>query len=265
MKNASASAKTDSQSTNGTDANVSLLDRAVNILDAFSEAQPELTLTEIVGKTQLHKATAHRLLASLRKLHLIEKDEGTGKYSLGLRMIAYADIAKGQNSFVARGRATMLELREQTRQTIYLSVRMGDYRYDVEQIQGFTETRLSVSLGEAKLLEIGAAGHVMLAAMSADEFGEYLSRTKKLRRPETDVAALTRDVELIRQVGYGESLGHGGMTAVAAPVWGPGYTLLGTISSILSLEMFERDHATVAKFLVTASKKLSAQLGAPTI
>ncbi|MDO8276519.1 MAG: IclR family transcriptional regulator, partial [Burkholderiaceae bacterium] len=241
---------------------ISSLDRAIDLLETFSEAQPELTLTEIVGKTGYHKATVFRLLTSLRHRLLLTKDDHTGKYRLGLRMVAFADIAKAGNNFIGQARNAMLELRDETRQTIYLSVRKGDYRYDIEQIQGLAETRLSILLGEPKLLEIGAAGRVMLACMSDEEVDGYFSRTRKLRLASTNVTSVKREVAEIRKRGYGESLGHGGMTAIAAPLWGVGNAPLGTISTILALDVFKRDHGRVAAALVARVGALSQALGA---
>ncbi|MDO8942911.1 MAG: IclR family transcriptional regulator [Burkholderiaceae bacterium] len=241
---------------------ISSLDRAIDLLETFTEAQPELTLTEIVGKTGYHKATVFRLLTSLRHRLLLTKDDNTGKYRIGLRMLAFADIAKAGNNFVGQARRAMLELRDETRQTIYLSVRKGDYRYDIEQIQGLAETRLSISLGEPKLLEIGAAGRVMLACMKDEDVDGYFSRTRKQRLASTNVAAVKREVAEIRHQGYGESLGNGGMTAIAAPLWGVGNVPLGTVSMILALDVFKRDHGRMAAALVARVGALSQALGA---
>ena len=243
--------------------NVTPLDRAINVLEAFTEEQPELSLSEMVVMTGLHKATAFRLLAALRKRHFVAKDDKSGRYRLGLRMIGFADVAKANNNFIAQARKAMLELRDETRQTIYLSVRMGDHRLDIEQIQGLTETRLSIALGHPKLLEIGAAGVVMLASTSDQDVDDYMTRTMKMRLATTDVPALKKDIARTRKRGYGESKGHSGLTAIAAPIWGLGNSFMGTVSIILSPDRFESDRAAMAVKLVACAKRLSLSLGAP--
>ena len=58
---------------------ISSLDRAIDVLEAFSEPEPQLTLTEIVGKTGMHKATVFRLLSVLRRRNLVTKEDATGR------------------------------------------------------------------------------------------------------------------------------------------------------------------------------------------
>jgi DNA-binding IclR family transcriptional regulator len=241
---------------------VSSLDRAFDVLEAFSEARPELSLMDIVAATGLHKATAFRLLSSLRKRHVIAKDERTGRYHLGFRLVGLADIAKAHNAFIGQARAAMVSLRDETLHTVYLSVRRGDHRFDIEQILGLTEPRLSIPLGQAKLLEAGAAGRVMLAALSDGEVDDYLARTEAVRLPDTDVAALRRDIARVRQVGYGESSRQVSLSAVSTPVLGPGNEFLCTISIILPVDRYERDHTHMAETLRDRIRRLSRELGA---
>jgi len=243
--------------------NISSLDRAIIVLEAFSETRPELTLTEIVGITGLHKATAFRLLASLGKRHLVAKDENTGRYRLGLRMVAFANVAKAHNNLIAEARKVMAALSDDTMQTVYLSVRIGEHRFDIEQhVSGLTETMLSTRLAQPKLLEVGAAGAVMLASTSDQEIEAYLARTSKSRLPSTDVDLLWRNIRRIRKQGYGESKGASGLSAISAPVWGMGDEFLGTISMILPLDKFEQERVAMAQKLVACAHRLSASLGA---
>jgi IclR family KDG regulon transcriptional repressor len=243
------------------DYKVSSVDRAIDVLESFSEARPELSLTEIVALTGLHKATAFRLLASLRQRNLISKDEVSGRYRLGFRLVAFADIAKAHNGFVSQARAAMLTLCDETKQTVYLSVRIGDHRFDIEQIQGMTDTRLSISLSQPKLLEMGAAGRVMLASLSDEDIEGYLRRTQAMRDPSTEVPALKREILRIRKQGYAASSSHFAMAAVSAPVRGPGEDFLGTISVILPLHRFEEDRDRTAQLLLRATTKVSTALG----
>jgi len=240
---------------------ISSLDRAIDVLEAFSEPEPQLTLTEIVGKTGMHKATVFRLLSVLRRRNLVTKEDATGRYRLGMRFMAFTEIVCSRNNFIMLARTAMLELQQETHQTVYLSVRMGDYRFDVEQFIGLNDTRLSIQVGEPKLLEIGAAGRVMLASMPPADVDAYFQRTAKLRLPTTNVALVRQEVEQFRVQGFGESRGRAGLTAVAAPVWGPEACFLGTISIILALDSFEREHVALAAVLRSRVDRLSAELG----
>ncbi len=47
--------------------------RAIAILKCFTDAQPQLSLADIVQATKLNKATAYRMLAALEKEELIAR------------------------------------------------------------------------------------------------------------------------------------------------------------------------------------------------
>ena len=64
---------------------VSTLDRAIDVLEAFSHKSPELSLKQIAARTGLHKATAFRLVTTLSRRGLVIKHPITGRYRLGPR------------------------------------------------------------------------------------------------------------------------------------------------------------------------------------
>ena len=70
------------------------VDRAAALLLALGESQGEAGVTELARRLGLHKSTASRLLATLQKRGLVEQDEETGKYRLGLVVIRLAERAE---------------------------------------------------------------------------------------------------------------------------------------------------------------------------
>ena len=66
--------------------------------------QGEAGVTELARRLGLHKSTASRLLATLQKRGLVEQDDETGKYRLGLVVIRLAERA--ERTLDLRGIAT---------------------------------------------------------------------------------------------------------------------------------------------------------------
>src|SRR5699024_9156413 len=64
------------------------------LLLALGESQGEAGVTELARRLGLHKSTASRLLATLQKRGLVEQDDETGKYRLGLVIIRLAERAE---------------------------------------------------------------------------------------------------------------------------------------------------------------------------
>ena len=70
------------------------VDRAAALLIALGDSQGEAGVTELARRLGLHKSTASRLLATLQRRGLVEQDDETGKYRLGLVVIRLAERAE---------------------------------------------------------------------------------------------------------------------------------------------------------------------------
>lgn len=190
---------------------IEAVDRAINILTAFTHTEPELTLGEVVEKTGLAKATAFRMLSNLCARHMCHLDQKTGRYSLGYEVLKMADIRRQQLNFRQLALPAMQELRDVSNETIVLSVRDGDTRVNVDYVESRDPLRRVPEPGRRAPLYSGAASKAFLAAMSDEEIDAYLARTKLEKRGPntiTDVVELRRTVAKIRELGYSESRGE---------------------------------------------------------
>lgn len=69
-------------------------ERAIDVLSLFALNKPDLSLAEIVSLTALPKSTAFRILNTLVLSRICDKDPITGRYSLGIALLHFADIRK---------------------------------------------------------------------------------------------------------------------------------------------------------------------------
>jgi DNA-binding IclR family transcriptional regulator len=215
-----------SEGTPGTASNtysIEVLNRAITVLSAFSQARPALSLTEIVEATRLPKTTVFRLLSSLMEWDFCEVDPQTGKYSLGFALVRLADIRRRQSNVHDAAIPVMREIRNQVNETVILSVRSGDFRVHIDFVEGLHPMRRMADLGVRAPLYAGAASKVLLAGMDDDEVEAYLGRTKLTAFQNTtitDKSMLWREIRLIRKRGFAESKGElfPGGGALAAPL-----------------------------------------------
>ncbi len=71
---------------------VRALERALDLLDAFSLAEPELSFTDLTERSGLSKGTAVRLLAVLERRGLLERSPDTDRYRIGLRAFELGSV-----------------------------------------------------------------------------------------------------------------------------------------------------------------------------
>jgi len=248
---------------------VSTLDRAIDVLEAFSHKSPELSLKQIASRTGLHKATAFRLVTTLSRRGLMIKHPITGRYRLGFELISLAEIAKGQTSLVGEALAVMRQVRDQLNETVFLCVRVGDHRVDVEQVEGLQNIRRVLTLGEQKSLYAGAGSKVLLAAMGDGAIAAYLGRTKLValtKTTPTNAKAVWAEIHAIRRQGYAEGWDErdSGGAGAAAPIFGPSGEVIGALAIAVPTSRYS---AALKKKTIAAATKgaaaVSDRLGAP--
>jgi DNA-binding IclR family transcriptional regulator len=218
------------------------VDRAAALLLALGESHGEAGVTELARRLGLHKSTASRLLATLEKRGLVEQDDETGRYRLGLVVIRLAEKAERTLDLRAIAMPELDRLARATRETTGLGVADGDQFLTVAQADGPNLVAVGDWTGRGVPLHAVAAGKVILAAMPEREILKLVRRglDRFTDRTITQLEPLLEELARIRRRGYATAFGEfdPSLNAVAAPVhdargqvtaavdiWGPAFRI----------------------------------------
>ena len=199
-------------------------------------------VTELARRLGLHKSTASRLLATLQKRGLVEQDEETGKYRLGLVVIRLAERAERTLDLRGISMPELERLARLTHETTGLGVLDGDSLLTVAQADGPNLIAVGDWTGRATPLHCVASGKVLLAALAEREVLRIVRRglVSHTERTITELEPLLEELARIRRRGYATAIGEYelGLNAVSAPVhdargnvvaavdiWGPAFRL----------------------------------------
>ena len=139
---------------------VGVLDKAVRVLEALEDG-PQ-TLGQLVGRTQLSRATAHRLATALELHGLVRRIDGDPvRFALGLRLLALGRAAELYLPLREAARPALEWLRDTTGESVQLYVRDGDRRVCVEALESPHGLRTIVPVGAVLPLDAGSAGTVL--------------------------------------------------------------------------------------------------------
>ncbi len=216
------------------------VDRAAALLLALGDSHGEAGVTELARRLGLHKSTASRLLATLEKRGLVEQDEETGKYRLGLVVIRLAERAERTLDLRSIAMAERERLARVTRETTGIGVIDGDQMLTVAQADGPNLVAVADWTGRCVPLHSVAAGKVLLASLPEREVLRFVRRglTRFTEHTITELEPLLEELARIRRRGYATAFGEfdQGLNAVAAPVhdargsvvaavdvWGPAF------------------------------------------
>lgn len=218
------------------------VDRAAALLLALGEVQGAAGVTELARRLGLHKSTASRLLATLQKRGLVEQDEETGKYRLGLIVIRLAEHAERTLDLRGLALPELERLARVSHETTGLGILEGDSMLAVAQVDGPNLIAVGDWTGRATPLHCVASGKVLMAALAEREVVRLVRRglPRHTERTITDLEPLLEELARIRRRGYATAIGEYelGLNAVAAPVydgrgrviaavdiWGPAFRL----------------------------------------
>ncbi len=218
------------------------VDRAAALLLALGESPGAAGVTELARRLGLHKSTASRLLATLERRGLVEQDDETGKYRLGLVVIRLAERAERTLDLRGLALPELERLARLTHETVGLGVIDGDQLLTVAQVDGPNLIAVGDWTGRSTPLHCVASGKVLMASLAEREVVRIVKRglARYTERTIVDLEPLLEELARIRRRGYATAIGEYelGLNAVAAPVhdargqviaavdiWGPTFRL----------------------------------------
>ncbi len=205
---------------------VAAVERALAILNTFSEEKASQSLNDIALATGLYKSTILRIIGSLEANGFLSR-QADGHYSLGFSLWRLGNVCRQTYNHEKSIRAMLAQLSEKTRQTAIFYVKSGQQRVCLFRESVQQEMTHHLMEGTALTLEKGASGHVLLA------FSSDLDKT------------LSAEYQQVRQTGWCVSQGERNpdVGSIAVPVLGDDNHLLGALSLSGAVSRFEKDKA----------------------
>lgn len=137
---------------------IGVLDKSLLVVEAV--ASGATTTGEVITATGLSKPTAHRLVGALSDHGLVRRD-AAGRLVLGLRWIAYGQVAALAWPLLEIIRPVLEWLADATGESVQVYVRDGDERLCVDAVESTEELRTTVPVGARLPLDRGSAGRLL--------------------------------------------------------------------------------------------------------
>lgn len=174
---------------------IQVIDRAVALLDALASQEGGASLKVLGLDAGLSPSTAFRILAALQAHGLVSRD-GAGHYLLGSHLLHWSSRVRIRQDLREIARPEMQWLRDQTGETVNLTLQEGDEVVYVERVISHRMMRVEQVIGSRAPLHVTAVGKLMLGEAGLVAYEGYAQRTRL--RPYTAKTLTDRNVLLQR-------------------------------------------------------------------
>ncbi|MEM7409889.1 MAG: IclR family transcriptional regulator [Myxococcota bacterium] len=194
------------------------VEKAVDVLFHLHAAPLPLGVTQLGRDLGLPKSSAHRLLASLVRRGLVQRDD-RGRYAPGLGLVALGLGALDREPLVAAARGVLASEAAALGETFFLVAARAGQLVVLDKAEGTGFLRASPQVGATVPVHATATGKLFLAfdpgAVEPDARPERFTA-----RTPADAAALEKQVERARRSGLARSREEwiAGLSVVAAPI-----------------------------------------------
>lgn len=234
------------------------IERALLLLRVLASAgRRGMRVADVVAASALPQATVSRIVASLLREGVVERDERTRNLHIGHVVHELALVARARYALPVASRQPMQWLAEQTQDTVYLSEPSGSEAVCTAREEGsYPIKALPLHVGIRRPLGVGAGGLAILAAM-APERTEAIVAANAERYPAyggIDAAWLREAIAQARRDGHATIAEKAtpGMTAIGVVIATASGEPIGALSlAAISSRMPPKRHAELARLLRT--------------
>ncbi len=244
---------------------MSTVEKAISLLNFFTEDEPEWGLSDLARQARFDKATTRRLLVALANSGLVEQHAVTRRYQLGAGLLRLARVRESHFPLLQVAVPVLREVAAATDETVHLSEFGARGLVTLHVEESSKANRVSVATGQVLPLHATASGIAFLAFSPAPLVKSYLRKPPATFTRHTLVqpARLIEAIETAAERGYsqGEQGFEDGVVSVAAPILGLDGYALGSIA--IAMPLSRRTKATTDRHIQavrSASDKISARL-----
>lgn len=239
-----------------------------DVLMLFNDLEVEaLGVTEISRSLQMTPSKVSRMLRTLEREGLFERDSKTGKYRLGVLFFEIGLVSAYHFPLHKIIRPHLEEMAVETELTASCAILKKNRVIVIDRVQALKVELLAHRIGLNLPIHSTATGKILLAYRSEEEQDEILRSTDLVRFTNATVVEselIKENLRSFRQNGYATDKGetHQNFNCIAAPIWNSAGKVVAAINlmgerSQMSLEtLLER-----ADYLKQKAHFISRQLG----
>jgi len=249
---------------------IAALRASLQVLDTFSEREA-WSLGELTVRVGQPKSRIFRILTTFEECGYLARDEASGNYRLGQRVVALGSASVKYEQLRWRAIPPLQMLSDFTGETVHVGILFGTDVVTVQLVEGKHDIRMHAAVGKRSPAHSSSLGKVLLAYFPEPEIDAYI-RTAELKAmtPNTIVerGKLKLHLQKVREQGYAMDNEEReiGLRCIAAPITDHTGLVTAAVSiSAPSLRLSPERAMSFVPKLKECARMISRMLGSPSL
>jgi len=227
------------------------VERIAGILEAAAAVPGGIRLIDVATLLDAPRSSIHSLLKGLTLVGYLEEQDG--RYVIGKGLLAL--LAPHQTSWlVDLAHEELIRLSREVGETTLLGVAMGNSIVYIFQMESSQSIRYTAKIGERRPLYPTSIGKLFVASMDERALNAFFRANSNLDR-----ARVAAELARVREEGvaYNREETVKGVTAAAAPIYGPDGSVLAAVSVVGPVYRMTDELPRMAQSVAASAAKLT--------
>lgn len=234
----------------------------LSIVDLIAKHSQSMTLTEIHEATKITKSNLYKYLYTLTHLGMLYRDESSGTYALGGKLVEYGMAAVNREDIVDRVTPVMQRMNLECKETVLLVLWANDGPVVARILNSQNVLNIGAQIGTYLPL-LSASGKVFAAFKDDPQAAVW--KDKEWVESEDDANRLVQELDEVRQqkIAFANEPLVPFVSSVAIPILNYKQQLLGAVTMVGFSNTIpqDTDHAT-SRYLLEKGREVSRTFGA---
>lgn len=241
--------------------------RGFMILEAVAESRSGLTNSEINRRLKIPKSSASYLLRTMEKRGYLRRDQDTGKYQLGFKLLSLTKNMLTNFDVRELAKPAMRKFVERAELPIQLAVIDNGRAVYIEKLDVPSFVKMDIWVGHRVPVHTTAVGKCLMAFLPAEEIIEILETRGMEKKTLHSISTHTRflrELEKVRQFGFAidNEENSEGVRCVAAPIFNAEGNVVAAIgTSGLLVHLNETRLPEITDLIKRAAEDVSEKMG----
>ena len=210
------------------------------ILEYFTPQKPKWGVTELANEMGSNKSTIFRFLTQMQTIGVLDKDEQTEKYGLGLKLFELGNRVNLRTALVEKTHPELLSVAKSITETVHIAVLKHHQVFYIDKVESPQGLKISSHIGSYLPAHSTALGKVLLAFLPTEEQEESLKYIFKENAPKAftkntiiDLSTMHLELEKIkkRQYAIDREEHEIGLICVSIPIFNQNYQVVASLSA----------------------------------